>query len=864
MDQRNEDRDFRRFRDQGSSEALARVFDAVAPRLLLLAAHLVPDAGQAEDLVQTTFLQAMRDASRYDGRRPVGAWLAGILNHRALDHRRGAARRAAQSLGEEPAAGLDPAELVADQELFDRIVLAIEGLQSPYREVLVLRVVHGLAPTAIAHSLGRAPGTVRMQLKRGLEQLRAAMPKRSALLGSLILEPARGLDVVKQSVLAEAGALTSAAAAAGALSVGHGILGGILTMKAALIGVAALLAAIAIFSVTERSSLEERGNLEVQPAEVTLAEASAGGEPESAAPAAEDPAAGRQELEGAQREEPAPPGTLEVHVRFESDDAPAADVGVYLRPLESSSLGQEGRTDAQGHAAFSVLAPGPHTLDVDRLGRELVVGAPAREPIEVLIPRGVRVLGRVLDLEGQGVGGARVLRYNVRHHDILQLAAIADEAGHFELRDVAAGTEFIARGGGFQPSKLERVRDRGGEPDRFELVMGARGQRLRGRVLDAEGRAVPRAWIAIGVDEDAREALEGSRAVPVQEVRRKPMDLEALLLRAGDDGEFESDEVPAGFALILARPVEGDSLEIAQTSLWVRAGVTEEVTLHLRPGAEVRGVVRDADGLPVAGVELQAEWEGLPELGQMEDDLGPWMSDRRTRSAGDGTFCLSGLLAGDYDLRVQGRREELLQVERMIGEAERVRWDPVIGAFATLALRLEDPGGEPLVGWMVGATQEAGARPDWSFFRELTDAQGRKRLHDLERDAPVELSFYAPDAEARFSMLPTVVRAGVTIGPEELVLRLTPEEFELGEVSGRWLGADGRAGAEAGVLLLREGRGEALRASTGTDGSFRFTRVPAGEYRLAPGGGSRSEGAGLEPFHLAPGERRDLGEVTGP
>ena len=59
MTARSEDTDFLRFRDRGSSTAQARVFDRLAPRLLLLAAHLCEDASQAEDLVQTTFLQAM-------------------------------------------------------------------------------------------------------------------------------------------------------------------------------------------------------------------------------------------------------------------------------------------------------------------------------------------------------------------------------------------------------------------------------------------------------------------------------------------------------------------------------------------------------------------------------------------------------------------------------------------------------------------------------------------------------------------------------------------------------------------------------------------------------------------------------------
>jgi DNA-directed RNA polymerase specialized sigma24 family protein len=118
MDPRDLDRDFLAFRERGSAEALARVFDALAPRLLLVAGHLTRDAARAEDLVQTTFVQAMRDAAGYDGARPVGAWLAGILRHRAEDERRRAQRRAAEPLeagARALAGGPDPAELAADR-----------------------------------------------------------------------------------------------------------------------------------------------------------------------------------------------------------------------------------------------------------------------------------------------------------------------------------------------------------------------------------------------------------------------------------------------------------------------------------------------------------------------------------------------------------------------------------------------------------------------------------------------------------------------------------------------------------------------------------------------------------------------------
>jgi RNA polymerase sigma-70 factor (ECF subfamily) len=223
MDVNTLDADFLAYRERGDVDALVRVFDAAAPRLLLLAAHLTARADEAEDLVQATFLAALRDARGFRGERPVLAWLAGILRHRALDLGRRKNVRAEHSLADvdeahEPVAPQrSPIDLAADTEAFERVVAAIASLEAPYRELLTLRLVHGLDPAAIAHARGANPSTVRVQLKRGLERLRAALPDPSALLGvgvaALVAgEHSRGLAAVRDQLLAEARALPTLAA----------------------------------------------------------------------------------------------------------------------------------------------------------------------------------------------------------------------------------------------------------------------------------------------------------------------------------------------------------------------------------------------------------------------------------------------------------------------------------------------------------------------------------------------------------------------------------------------------------------------------------------------------------------------------
>lgn len=220
------DRDFLRFQRTRDPDALAAVFDAAAPRLLLVAMHLCRDAAAAEDLVQTVFLQALRDVDRFDARRPVMPWLLAILEHRASDLR-GRAHRRREQAG--PGTAIDEAvghapsperEAIA-AEVRQRLAEALAGMPRDYRDVLTLRLVHGLAAVEIAHAQGLPPATVRTRLRRGLELLRSALPRGLAtpgllaLLGAELLRARDGLAAVRAQVLAAATAGTGVASGIG-------------------------------------------------------------------------------------------------------------------------------------------------------------------------------------------------------------------------------------------------------------------------------------------------------------------------------------------------------------------------------------------------------------------------------------------------------------------------------------------------------------------------------------------------------------------------------------------------------------------------------------------------------------------------
>jgi len=146
--------------DRGAFDALYRRFGRMVHGILL--AHGPRE--EAEDLVQEVFVKAWSRLT--DLREPAafGGWLARMARHRATDALRG--RREQSSIDETlPAADSTDAEALA-------VMRIVHALPEAYRETLVLRLVEGLSGPEIAELTGLSPGSVRVNLHRGVALLR--------------------------------------------------------------------------------------------------------------------------------------------------------------------------------------------------------------------------------------------------------------------------------------------------------------------------------------------------------------------------------------------------------------------------------------------------------------------------------------------------------------------------------------------------------------------------------------------------------------------------------------------------------------------------------------------------------------------
>ena len=239
---------FAEFRASGSAIALAAVFDALAPELLLVAAHVAPRGVEPEDVVQSTFLDAIAKAASWDAARPLLPWLIGILVRNAHALARRANRRPELSRLPLRVAPATPLEASAALELAEQVTRALARLPRHYRQVLTLHLVHGFSSVQIAHALACPVATVRTRLHRGLERLRALLPVGLAACVASVFT-GRGLAAVRETVFGEAAALGIPAAVAAV-----GSFGGVLMMTKLLTGACAALVVAALWMFWPRAA----------------------------------------------------------------------------------------------------------------------------------------------------------------------------------------------------------------------------------------------------------------------------------------------------------------------------------------------------------------------------------------------------------------------------------------------------------------------------------------------------------------------------------------------------------------------------------------------------------------------------------
>jgi RNA polymerase sigma-70 factor (ECF subfamily) len=148
---------------EGDRDAFGRLYQRYGPMVHGVLLARVP-YGEVDDLVQDVFLTALQRLPMLRAAAAFPAWLASIARNRATDYHR---RRPVTTDAVDLAAPEQPERAEALS-----VLAAIRSLPEAYRETLTLRFVEGMTGPEIAARTGLTAGSVRVNLHRGMTQLR--------------------------------------------------------------------------------------------------------------------------------------------------------------------------------------------------------------------------------------------------------------------------------------------------------------------------------------------------------------------------------------------------------------------------------------------------------------------------------------------------------------------------------------------------------------------------------------------------------------------------------------------------------------------------------------------------------------------
>jgi RNA polymerase sigma-70 factor (ECF subfamily) len=158
----------------GDEAAMALLYDRYARVVYSVASRILCDSSTAEDILQEVFMQLWRNPQAFDASRgSLGAWLAVVTRHRAIDQLR---QRRPETNAAETVIAVDSAlESTAERsQAVERIRTVLESMPSEQRTALEMAFFEGMTHREIAGKTGQPLGTVKTRIRAGLLAIRRA------------------------------------------------------------------------------------------------------------------------------------------------------------------------------------------------------------------------------------------------------------------------------------------------------------------------------------------------------------------------------------------------------------------------------------------------------------------------------------------------------------------------------------------------------------------------------------------------------------------------------------------------------------------------------------------------------------------
>jgi hypothetical protein len=299
-----------------------------------------------------------------------------------------------------------------------------------------------------------------------------------------------------------------------------------------------------------------------------------------------------------------------------------------------------------------------------RYGDVVSLEAGETRELTLTLERGRSIAGRVIDLDGSGLGGVRIvvsprvpgvpslrsivqraLRYVNGEFLRGRLETVTDGGGAFEVHSLPDGFYDIVA---IDRQGVEGIAESIEAGEREAIVLLGPGALVFGALVDADG------FPAVGV-EIALESMSDVLQVPLPMIPAGEMIQQAYRLLGDELRKVRSDASGRfTFTGLSAQPyritIDSPGLKPLVRSFDVDWGQRLDLgAIAVDRGRTIAGVIKAGDGAPVAGARVSA----VRRDGGMAAAMGSIAKDFVTgrlqvESASDGTFAISGLGTGKY------------------------------------------------------------------------------------------------------------------------------------------------------------------------------------------------------------------------